>query len=75
MRTFLPYRIEPVGTITKGGFDYHMERHYPHGGNNYIVYVYRKDRLHERGMVFENDAHFRIWGKDALPKQQDLFAE
>lgn len=74
MRTYLPYRIEQVGTLTKGGFDYRMERHYPHGGSNYMVIVYRKDRVHERGLVFRDEAHLRVWGKDLLPVQQDLFA-
>ena len=74
MRTYLPYRIEQVGTLTKGGFDYRMERHYPHGGSNYMGIVYRKDRVHERGLVFRDEAHLRLWGKDLLPVQQDLFA-
>jgi hypothetical protein len=62
MRTYLPYRIEQVGTFTRGGFDYRAERHYPHGGSQYMVIVYRKDRVHERGLAFRDEAHFRVCG-------------
>jgi len=76
---FKPYRIEPIGTFTKNGFDYHAERHYTGQlvkgtFNEYMVVVYRKDRVHERGLAFRDEAHFRVWGKDFLPVQQDLFA-
>lgn len=76
---FKPYRIEPIGTFTRGGFDYHAERHYTGQRikdtfNEYMVVVYRKDRVHERGLAFRDEAHFRVWGKDFLPVQQDLFA-
>ena len=77
--TYRPYRIEQVGTMTKGGFDYQIEYHFhPRHDDRtepkpHMVVVYRKDRVHERGLVFTDDAHFRVWGKDALPVQQVLF--
>lgn len=77
--TFQPYRIEQIGTFTRGGFDYQAERHFHPSNDNtdpkpHMVIVYRKDRVHERGLAFRDEAHFRVWGKDFLPVQQDLFA-
>ena len=72
MRNFHPYRIESVGTVTLGVTDYQMEYHYPNGGSQYVVYVYKRKALNERGITFSTDETFFAW-LEKQPKQQDLF--
>jgi hypothetical protein len=72
MRNLNPYRIKSVGTVTLGVTDYHMEYHYPNGGSQYVVYVYKRKALNERGMTFSTDASFFNW-LNKQPKQASLF--
>lgn len=72
MRNLNQYRIKSVGTVTLGVTEYQMEYHYPDGGSQHIVYVYKKRALHERGMTFSTDETFFAW-LEQQPKQQDLF--
>jgi hypothetical protein len=72
MRNLTPYRIKPVGTVTLGVTEYNLEYHYPNGGTQYIVYVYKRKSLHERGLTFSTDESFFNW-LQSQPKQADLF--
>jgi hypothetical protein len=72
MRNLNQYRIKSVGTVTLGVTDYQMEYHYPNGGSQYVVYVYKRKALQEKGMTFTTDAAFFNW-LNKQPKQQDLF--
>lgn len=72
MRNLNQYRIKSVGTVTLGVTDYQMEYHYPNGGSQYVVYVYKRKALNERGMTFSTDASFFNW-LNKQPKQADLF--
>tara|TARA_R110000868_G_scaffold101590_1_gene279588 strand:+ start:7248 stop:7469 length:222 start_codon:yes stop_codon:yes gene_type:complete len=72
MRNLNQYRIKSVGIVTLGVTEYQMEYHYPDGGSQYIVYVYKKRALHERGITFSTDETFFAW-LETQPKQQDLF--
>ena len=72
MRNLTPYRIKPVGTVRLGATDYTLEYHYPQGGSQYIVYVYKRNALNERGITFSTDEAFFNW-LEKQPKQLDLF--
>ena len=72
MRNLNQYRIKSVGIVTLGVTEYQMEYHYPHGGSQYVVYVYKRKSLNERGMTFTTDEAYFNW-LEQQPKQQDLF--
>ena len=72
MRNLNQYRIKSVGTATLGVTDYQMEYHYPNGGSQYVVYVYKRKALNEKGMTFSTDASFFNW-LNKQPKQASLF--
>jgi len=72
MRNLNQPRIKSVGTVTLGVTDYELSYYYPDGGSQYIVYVYKKGALHQRGLTFSTDETFFAW-LDKQPKQQDLF--
>jgi hypothetical protein len=72
MRNLNQYRIKSVGTVTLGVTEYQMEYHYPNGGSQYVVYVYKRKALNEKGMTFSTDASFFNW-LNKQPKQASLF--
>ena len=72
MRNLNQYCIKSVGTVTLGVTDYQMEYHYPNGGSQYVVYVYKRKALNEKGMTFSTDASFFNW-LNKQPKQASLF--
>ena len=72
MRNLNTYRIKAVGTVTLGVTEYNLEYHYPNGGSQYIVYVYKKRSLQERGLTFSTDEAFFNW-LETQPKQASLF--
>ena len=72
MRNLNPYRIKSVGVVTLGVTDYQMEYHYPNGGSQYVVYVYKRKALNERGLTFTTDEAFFNW-LAKQPRQADLF--
>jgi hypothetical protein len=72
MRNLNAPRIKSVGTVTLGVTDYELSYYYPDGGSQYIVYVYKKGALHQRGLTFSTDHAFQSW-LNKQPKQLDLF--
>jgi hypothetical protein len=72
MRNLNQYRIKSVGIVTLGVTEYQMEYHYPNGGSQYVVYVYKRKSLNERGMTFTTDEAYFNW-LEQQPKQASLF--
>jgi hypothetical protein len=72
MRNLNQPRIKSVRTVTLGVTDYELSYYYPDGGSQYIVYVYKRKALNERGMTFSTDASFFNW-LNKQPKQASLF--
>jgi hypothetical protein len=72
MRNLNQYRIKSVGIVTLGVTEYQMEYHYPNGGSQYVVYVYKRRALNERGMTFSTDEAYFNW-LEQQPKQASLF--
>ncbi len=72
MRNLNAPRIQSVGTVTLGVTDYELSYYYPNGGSQYIVYVYKKGKLADKGLTFSNDAAFFSW-LEKQPKQASLF--
>ena len=72
MRNLTQPRIKDVGTVRLGTTDYSLQYYYPNGGSQYIVYVYKRGHLSQRGMTFTTDAAFNSW-LAKQPKQADLF--
>jgi hypothetical protein len=67
---FLPV-IKDVKTVQLGATRYALQYYYPNGGSQYVVYVYKRDRLQDRGRTY-TPQQFDHW----LSKQQiqgDLF--
>ena len=58
MRSLNFPRIKDVGTVRLGTTDYSLQYYYPNGGSQYIVYVYKRGHLSQRGMTFTTDAAF-----------------
>lgn len=65
-------RVESIGIITRGAQTYWVQRHYPHGGSNYRVYVFYKGALEKRGIVFRNEDEFFEW-VERVPAQRELW--
>jgi hypothetical protein len=72
MRSLNFPRIKDVGTVRLGATDYTLQYYYPNGGSQYIVYVYKRGQLSQRGMTFSTDDAFFAW-LEKQPKQADLF--
>ena len=71
MRNYFMPVIKDVKTVQLGANRYSLQYYYPNGGSNYVVYVYKRDALHERGCTY-TPQQFEQW----LSKQRiqgDLF--
>lgn len=73
MRNLLPSRTEHLGVMTIGTRRCWVQKYYPNGGTNCMVYVFYKGNLEQRGKVFKDEATFRQWATNA-PQQHELFA-
>ena len=71
MTRFHP-RMETIGTVTFKGHTYWVQRHYPNGGSQYCVYVFRKGALEKRGIVFKDEDAFFDW-VERVPAQRELW--
>jgi len=72
MRNLFPAKIEHIGTYQIGVRSYYVQRYYPHGGDQYYVYVFRKGDPSARGIVFEDESDFFDWADNA-PRPLELF--
>ena len=72
MRNLNQPRIKDVGCVTLGVTEYSLQYYYPNGGSQYIVYVYKRGHLSQRGLTFTTDHAFQSW-LSKQPKQADLF--
>jgi hypothetical protein len=71
MRNYFMPVIKDVKTVQLGATRYALQYYYPNGGSQYVVYVYKRDRLQDRGRTY-TPQQFDHW----LAKQQiqgDLF--
>ena len=59
MRNLIQPITKEVGTIRKGGFDYHMQ--VISYGTQHQIYVFRKHAPHKRGLVFLNTQDYTAW--------------
>lgn len=73
MRNLFPSRTENLGVMTIGVRRCWVQKYYPNGGSNCMVYVFYKGALEQRGKVFKDEASFRQWATNA-PQQHELFA-
>jgi len=72
MRNLHAPRLEDQGAVTIGAHHYWVQHYYPNGGSQYIVYVYKRGHLSQRGLTFTTDHAFQAW-LSKQPKQADLF--
>jgi hypothetical protein len=59
MRNLIQPVTKEVGTIRKGGFDYHMQ--VISYGTQHQIYVFRKHAPHKRGLVFRSHSEYMQW--------------
>mgnify|MGYP003333361851 FL=1 len=73
MRNLLLPRTENLGVMTIGTRRCWVQKYYPNGGTQCMVYVFYKGNLQQRGKVFKDESDFRTWATNA-PMQHELFA-
>lgn len=59
MRNLIQPITREIGTIRKGGFDYHMQ--IISYGSQHQVYVFHKNAPHKRGLVFPTQQAYEQW--------------
>lgn len=59
MRNLIQPITREIGTIRKGGFDYHMQ--IISYGSQHQVYVFHKHAPHKRGLVFPTQQAYEQW--------------
>jgi len=59
MRNLIQPIIKEIGTIERGGFEYHYQK--ISYGSNHHVHVFRKRAPEKRGIVFASQQAFEEW--------------
>lgn len=59
MRNLIQPIIKEIGTVTRGGMEYHYQT--ISYGTNHHIHVFRKQAPHLRGMVFESVQDYVRW--------------
>jgi hypothetical protein len=70
MRNLIQPIIKEIGTITRGGFEYHYQT--ISYGSHHHIHVFRKQAPHKRGIVFETRKAFEEWSRGMKQLTLDL---